>query len=358
MYTPSYTGRLRFAAWNALNHSAAFNAARRFGKWNLSFSAGADLSNLSEYLFSPTVFASVAAVPVSFNDLAAAVLTGTFSNAQLASLLTGAPLVESPARNLFFGERMFTSAVQTSLSYAPSPRLAITFSGSANRTQHLSDTQAGATQSNYLIPKTTAASAGLTVSYSRSARTQMSVSVSSSRVASSIQDVYTTTTTASLGRTMGRRWFLQVGGGIGVMNPVRSTYVLPIKPQPVANASLGYRTLSHTFLGSYSHEASDSYGLGASSTSSISASWRGRPPRPVLRIRTTGWQQLAGGAAYANSSGWRAEGGFGKSLGNHLALFTQCVYIRYSQQQASVPPLSQTALRVSMIWNPEPHAFR
>ena len=307
-YTPSYTGRLRFAAWNALNHSASFNAARRFGKWRFNVSAAADLSNLSEFLFSPTVFASVAAVPVSFNDLAAAVLTGTFSNAQLASLLTGAPLVESPARNLFFGERMFTSAVQTSLSYAPSPRLAITFSGSANRTQHLSDNQAGVAQSSYLIPKTTSAGAGLALSYSRSARTQLGISVISNRVASSIQDVYTTTTTASLGRTMGRRWFLQVSGGIGVMNPVRSTYVLPTRPQPVANASLGYRTLSHTFLGSYSRAVSDSYGLGASSTSSTSGSWRwARPGRSWWIESSAGWQQLAGGAAYANSSGWQGS---------------------------------------------------
>ena len=81
---------------------------------------------------------------------------------------------------------------------------------------------------------------------------------------------------------MGRRWFLQVSGGIGVMNPVRSTYVLPTRPQPVANASLGYRTLSHTFLGSYSRAVSDSYGLGASFHIFDERQLAVGPPRPFL----------------------------------------------------------------------------
>jgi hypothetical protein len=356
-YTPSYTGRLRFAAWNALNHSMSFNASRHFGKWKLGFAANGDLSNLSEFLFSPTVFASVAAVPVTFNDLAAAILTGNFTNPQLASLLTGAPLVESPARSLFFGERMFTSAAQTSLAYAPSSRLSVTLSASASRSQHLSDPQSLAAQSTYLIPKTTSAAASLVVSYSRSPRTQLGASVSSNRIVSALQDVYSTTLMASLGRTMGRRWFVQLSGGLGKMAPVRNTLVLSTAPRPVANASLGFRTLSHTFLSSYSRSVGDSYGLGANSTSSATGSWRWARPNLSWWIESTvGWQQLAG-SAYANSSGWRMEAGFGRAMGDQVALLTQYVYLHYSQQLASIPPLSQSAVRVSMVWNRDPRAF-
>ena len=354
-YIPSYTGRLRFAAWNALNHSISFNGSRRFGKWKFGFAADGNLSNLSEFLFSPTVFASVAAVPGTFSDLAAAVLTGTFTNAQFASLLTGAPIVQSPAQNLFFGERMFTSAVQTSLSYTPVPRLSVKFTASASRSQHLSDSQSGVQQNSYLIPMTTSAGADLSVSYSRSPRTQLGGSVSSTRVVSTIQDVYSTTAKGSLGRTMGRRWFLQLSGGVGMMTPVRNRFVLSRAPQPVVDASLGFRTLSHTFLGSYSRAVSDSYGLGAASTSSAGGSWRwGRPGRSWWIESSAGWQQLAG-SAYGNSSGWRIEGGFGRSMGNRLALLTQYVYLHYSQELASIPPFSQSAVRVSMVWNP---AFR
>lgn len=357
-YAPSYTGRLRFAAWNALNHSASLNAARQFGRWKLGFAAAADLSNLSEFLFAPTVFASVAAVPATFNDLAAAMLTGSATNAQLASLLTGAPLVESPARNLLFGERMFTSALQTSLAYAPSPRISIKLGASAGRSQHLSDNLSGTSQNSYLIPRTSSAGASLDVSYSRSPRTQLGISVGSNRVVSAIQDVYSTTAMATLGRKMGKRWFLQLGGGLGKMLPVRHTFALDTTPQPVVNASLGFRTLSHTLLGSYSRTVSDSYGLGAAITSSAGGSWRwGRPGRSWWIESSATWQKLAG-SAYASSSGWRTEGGFGRSLGNHLALLTQCVYLHYSQKLTTVPPLSQTAVRVSMVWRPQPHAFQ
>ena len=358
MYTPSYTGRLRFSAWNALNHSLSFNASRHFGRWKLGFSAAADLSNLSEFLFSPTVFAGVAAVPGTFSDLAAAVLTGTFTNAQFASLLTGAPIVQSPARNLFFGERMFTSAAQTSLSYTPAPRLSVKLTASGSRSQHLSDNQGGVQQNSYLIPMTTSAGADLSVSYSRSPRTQLGGSVSSTRVISTIQDVYSTTAKGSLGRTMGRRWFLQLSGGVGMMTPVRNRLVLSTSPQPVVDASLGFRTLSHTFLGSYDRTVSDSYGLGAASTSSAGGSWRwARPGRSWWIESTVGWQQLAGSAAYGNSSGWRIEGGFGRSMGDRVALLTQYVFLHFSQQLASIPPLSQSAVRVSMVWNRDPRAF-
>ena len=357
-YTPSYTGRLRFAAWNALNHSASFNAARRFGRWDFGFSAGADLSNLSEFLFTPTVFASVAAVPVSFNELASAVLTGTYTNAQLASLLTGAPVVESPARNLFFGDRMFTSGAQASLAYAPQPRLSIKFTASASRSQHMSNSASGAAQSAYLIPRTSSAGANFDVSYARSARTQVGVSVGSSRVDSTIFDAYSTTAMASLGRKMGTRWFLQLAGGVGVINPVRSTLVVTTAPQPAGNASLGFHTQSHKFLGAYSRTVSDSYGIGANSTSAVSGTWRwARPGRSWWIESSGGWQQLAG-SAYANTSGWRLQTSLGRAVGDRISLVTQYVYLHYSEQMATIPPLSQSAVRVSVVWNRDPLAVQ
>lgn len=357
-YTPSYTGRLRFAAWNALNHAASFNATRRFGRWKFGFSASADLSNLSEFLFTPTVFANVAAVPVSFNDLASAVLTGTYTNAELASLLTGAPLVESPARNLFFGDRMFTSAAQASLTFAPRPRLSVRFTTSANRSQHMSNSASGAAQNSYLIPRTFSAGASIDVSYAHSSRTQLGVSVGSSRVASTIFDAYSTTAMASLGRKMGRRWFLQLAGGVGVINPVRSTLAVTTAPQPAGNASLGFQTRVHKFLGSYSRTVSDSYGLGANSTSAVTGTWRwARPGRAWWVESSAGWQQLAG-SAYANTSGWRIQTSFGRAVGEHISLVTQYVYLHYSEQVATIPPLSQSAVRVSVVWNRDPLALQ
>ena len=358
MYAPSYTGRLRYSAWNALNHLGSFSANRHFGKWETGLSARGDLSNLSEYLFQPTVFASVASVPVNFNDLASAVLTGTFTNAQLASLLTGAPLVQSPAQNLFFGERMLTANAQTWLAYKPSKRLAIKFTGSAGRIQHISDNSAGTAQNAFLIPRTSLVGAGLDVTYARSARTQVGVTADSSRIISALQDAYITTTTGSFGRTMGRHWFLQLNGGLGIITPVRRTLALETKPQPVFSGSLGYRTLSHTFLGSYDRTVSDAYGLGANTTSSATGSWRwARPGRSWWIDTSASWQKLAG-ASYANTTGWRFQGGFSRAIASNLALVTQYVYLRYSEQVLNLAAFSQSAVRLSVVWSRDPEMLR
>ena len=358
MYAPSYTGRLRYSAWNALNHLGSFTASRRFGKWELGLAAQGNLSNLSEFLFEPTVFASVAAAPVSFNDIASAVLTGNFTNPQLASLLTGAPYAESPARNLLFGERMLTYSGETSLRYKPSARVAVKFTGSVGRMQHVSDNLAGTTQSGYLIPRTSFVNAAMDVSYAKSERTELGVSATSSRVVSVLQDAYVTTTTGSLGKRMGRRWFLQLRAGVGVITPVRRTLAVTTGPQPVGSGSLGYRTFSHTFLGSYDRTVSDAYGLGANTTSTATGSWRwARPARSWWINTSASWQQLSG-IGYANTSVWRFQGGFGRTLTPSIALVPEYVYLRYSEPVSTFPPFSQSAVRLSLVWSRDPEALR
>jgi len=63
----------------------------------------------------------------TFDDLANAMLSGVYTDTQLASLLTGAPIVQSPATTLFHAERMFAATTQLSVSHSPSPRLSVTF---------------------------------------------------------------------------------------------------------------------------------------------------------------------------------------------------------------------------------------
>ena len=284
LYTPSYTGRVRYADWNFLNHSLALTGSRKIAhRWTLGFSLGGNLSSLAETFFSPTVFSNLASTPASFTDLAAAVLAGKFTSPQLAAALTGAPLIEAPGRNIFYGERMFTAGAQTSLSYSYSPRLTVRLEANGSRNQYVSDTRnTGTTQTAYLIPRTTSAGASTSVSYSLSPRTQIGVGAGSTRIVSALQDSYVTSSTASLGRTMGNHWFLQLHGGISVLTPVKpllqQTFLLPSGPQPTGGGSLGFRTFSHTLLGSYDHVASDAYGYGATSTDSIGASWSWRRP--------------------------------------------------------------------------------
>jgi hypothetical protein len=361
-YIPSYTGRVQYSEWNALNHAFSLNTGRKLTpRFNLSFSVGADLSSLDQFLFAPTVFSTAASVPASFNDLSAAMLGKNFSNPQLASALTAAPLADSPARNLIYGERVFTSGVQSSLSYSWSPRLLVNFSGSAGRTQRVWENRAGAPQSAYLVPDTTSGNVGLGVSYAISPVTQLGGNVSTSRIVSSLQDVYTTTTTASLGRSFAERWFLELHGGVGVANPVRQTsyFRLSTTPRPVAGGSLGFKTFTHTVLGSYGRTVSDSYGVGAATSSSSSVSWRwSQPGRAWWLESSLGWEQLQGGALADNST-WRANAGLGRRMSSNVVLLVQYVYLDYlGRLEQTAYSQSQNAVRLSVMWNPRPGLFR
>ena len=361
-YTPSYIARVRYSSLNAFNHAFSLNTSRKLApRWTFGFSVGGNLSSMEQSLFSPTTLSNVASVPSTFDDLAAAMLSGKYTNnPQLASVLTSAPLVESPVRNLLYGQRMFTASAQASLSYSYSPRLSVTFSGGGGRTQHVSDGQASATTNTYLIPDTTSGNASMAISYSLSPLTQLGGSVTTTRISSSLQDAYTTTSLATLGRTLGRRWFLQIHGGVGVTNPVRQTFfTLSTTPHPAGGGSLGFKTFSHTLLASCDRTVSDSYGLGAATSSSANVSWRWRRPGNSWWLESSvGWQQL-GGNALNNTSGWHSSAGFGRAVSTYLVLLTQYAYLNYSGQlEKSAYSLSQSAVRVSLVWTPHPDTLR
>jgi hypothetical protein len=359
-YTSSYNGRVRYSELNSWNH--AFSLATGYklsSRVNFGFSASGDLSSVAQSLFSPTALASAASVPATFDDLAAALLTSRFTNPQLASALAGASLAESPVRNLLYGERVLTSGVQTSLSYSYSPRLTLMFHVGAGRMQPLAKTRPE-TGNRPLLPNTTSVNANIAVSYSLSPRAQLGGSVATSRVVSSLQDAYITTALLNLGWTVSRQWFLQAHVGAGVTNQVRRQLVVfqPVKPRPALGAGLGYKTLSHTFLGSFDRTVSDQYGLGASLSSSAGASWRwDRPARHWWVESGLTWQQLHANG-FLGTTGWRATAGFGQRIGEHFAILTEYAYMDYSGVQTIRYDLSQSALRISAVWYPNPQISR
>lgn len=357
-YTPSYTGQVRYSSLNAFNHSFSMNASRKIApRWNLSFSVAGDLSSLQQSLFSPTALSNVAAVPATFDDLASGILASKFNNnPQLGTVLTNATLVQSPLQTLLYGQRVFTSSGHVSLSYSYSPRLSVTFSGGGSRTQPVSDDAASGVTTNSLLTKTTSGNASVAVSYSLSPLTQIGGTVTTNRISSTIQDAYTSTALASIGRTLSRRWFAQVHGGVGTTNAVRqSAFSVSNQPHPAFGGSLGFKTFSQTLLGSYDRTVSDPYGSGASTTSSVSGSWRWRQPGHAWWLESSvSWQRLAGSAlgnaALTNTSGWNVSAGLGRAFGTHVALHAQYSYLvfgTYSSQN-----LSQNAVRVSLVWSP------
>jgi hypothetical protein len=358
IYTPSFTGRVRYSEWNALNHAASLTAithpARR---WSVGVSVSGDYSSLDQFLFSPTAYSAAVATPGQFSDLASAVLAGRFSTPQLASIFNTAPTAQSPLRNLLYGQRMFTMGGQMSVSYSHSPRLSLTFTGSGTRNQHVHDDQVITTGQGYLIADTTSGSGSAAFNYSVSPLTQLGGTVTMTRMASTIYDGYTTTSVLTLGRTFAHRWLFQGRGGVGVNKPLRYSIPGPLSTtaHPVAGGSIGFRTFAHTFLASFDRTVSDSYGAGASTSATAGGTWRwNRPGNSWWLEAGGGWDQLQGNVLYG-MSGWRTSAGVGRTIGRHTSLLTQYSYLNYSGQSSGVLyNTGQSAVRLSIVWAPDP----
>jgi hypothetical protein len=357
-YSPSYTGRVRYSEWNALNHAFSLDTGRNVTpRLNLTFSIGADLSNLDQFLFAPTAFSAVASVPATFEDVSAAMLGRNVSNPQLASALSAASLPDSPARNLIYGERVLMAAMESRLSYSWSPRLSVILRANSRRYQRVSEDRLGAVNSAF-IPDTTSVGGGLDVSYSLSPVTQLGGAVETSRIVSERQDVYVTTSTVSVGRAFAKRWFVDVYGGVGVATPVRQTsfYRLSTRPRPVAGGRVGFKSYSHIILGDYRRIVSDAYGIGAETTSYSSGSWTwGRPGRVWWLNSSFSWEQLQGtGVTLVDNSSSRATIGLGRNVGRQTALLVEYAFLRYvTELQRTRHSSLQSAVRLSVMWNPE-----
>lgn len=359
-YTSSLIGRMRYSEWNAWNHSFAVNTHRKIApRWALNFSAAGDFSSREQAIFSPTQLGNVASASASFDDLSAAMLSARYSSPQLAAALANSPVSDSPVRSLLYGQRMLTVQAKSSLAYSFSPRFNMSFQSEMIRTQHVSDPRDRLTQGadSYMLSNSTSGNGGIAFQYFLSAHTDLGVSVTVSRASSNLQDAYTTTSLVSLGSTVGLRWFYNIRGGIGASNPVRQTYPAPTQPLPAGGASLGFKTLSHTFLAAFDRTVSDSYGVGAAVTTSGSFTWRWRQPGRAWWLKgSTGWQELTGDA-FGRTSGLRFILGFGRILNRHFALYTQYAYQGYSWQLRSALAAQdqmQSAVRVSVIWSPHP----
>lgn len=358
MYSGTYTGMARYADLNSFGHSFSLNASRRLtGKWSATASASAQDSTLAQFLFEPATLSVISQIPSSFDDLAASFSVGHFSSDRIAAMLTGAPLLEAPARSLLLGQRILSYAAQSSLTWARSSRLSFHFGSFTAGGQYRTGSQtnpAGAASQPYLMPRSIGVNGGVGMSYSLSPRTQVGLNLEENRLVNGFQSSYGTTATASLGRKMGKRWFLQGYGGGSFTHMVRQLNGTPSTRQIVGGGSIGFRTYGHTFLASYDRSNVNTYGLGVGVNTSAAGSWRwSRPGSRWSAFASFGDQRMRN-TGFADLSGWRASAGVSQSLSGQMALTTQYVYFTNSGSfSGNVYNFAVHSIRVSLGWAPQ-----
>ncbi len=354
LYRGTYTAFEHYPEWNSFDHFLSLSSRSKLGaKWDLAISGVASDIDLRHFLFTPAVVDRVTSAPGTFDDLAQAMLSGRFTNDQLASILTGAPVVESPLRAVLYGNRALAMSLQSTVSYEHSQRLSFHFGAGALHTQHLADHSTAAPQYYYVVPRATNGRVSAGLSYALTPRTHFGLDVGTSRTISIYQDAYTTTTNASLGRVMGRRWFLQARAGVAEASPLRSTYSYRQGPRYLAGGSVAYKTLAHTFLLSHDHTVADIYGIGAYASQVSTAAWSWWRPGRSWGLNSSVRNHYMKNTGFGNLEGVIADVGIARSLTRSISLRTDYAYLVNSGRLSGISrDLSANSVRFSVVWTP------
>jgi hypothetical protein len=357
LYSGTYDGMVRYSNLNAYNQSLSISASRMLTpKWTFSLSATGTDNSLAQYLFQPSAVSVLTQVPTSFNDLAAAVAIGQFSSAQVASMLTGAPVMQLPGQSLLAATRILSYSAQASLQYALSSRLRLHFATFAAAGQNrIGGQQDNVAPSNYVMPRSIGANAGVGFSYSLSPRTDVGAQVDANRTVNRYQSAYITSAMGSLGRKMGMRWFLRVQGGASYSDfTEQQTIGTPKATQIIGGGSLGFQTLTQTLVATYNRTASDNFGFAVGTITAMSGAWSWRRIGSKWGLSTSFAQQQTRNAGFTSLSGWQASGGISNTLSPRTTLSAQYVYLHDVGYYAGVyNNYSVQSVRLSLGWAPQ-----
>jgi hypothetical protein len=355
MYSGGYGGMVRDSDTNGFNNSLTFSGTRQLRqKWTFSFSGSGQDSTLAQFLFQPSALSVISQVPATFDDLAAAFALGRFTDNQVASMLSGAPLLDTPARSLLAGNRILSYGVQTGLSYAPSARLRVQFTGVTAAGQSQMGGVNGEPKQTIAMPHTMGINGGVSLSYALSPRTQVSASLDEHYVLNAFQTAYVSDGTVSFGRKMGRHWFVNLYGGGSKTQMQKQVYGSPSTTQAIGGGSIGIRTYQHTLIGSYSRTSADTYGLAAGVNTMASGSWSWRRPGSRWSTFASMGQQQMKGNGFADLSGWMVSGGVTARLNPQTTVTGEYTYFANSGTYLSATNnLAVHSIRVSLAWSPQ-----
>jgi hypothetical protein len=355
MYSGSYAGNVHYSDLNAYSQSVSIDASRTLNrKWTVSLSASGQDSSLAQFLFEPSTLSVVSQLPVTFDDLAASFSIGQFSNTQVASMLTGAPVLESPARSLLLGERVRSYSAKASLGYAYSSRLSFHFGSLNAGGQNSYASHGGSAQQNYSTPRSLGANGGVGMSYALSPRTQLGVSLEEYRQVMRYLSSYSTTVTGSVGRKMGMHWFLRGEAGGSFSQVTQLTYGKPRTQEVVGGGSLGFKMYTNTFLASYNRSTGEQYGFAVGTSTMASGTWNWHPPASRWGISTSFGQQQMRNTGFASISGWQGSAGVSERLSGNAVLMAQYVYLNTADNYlGSLSKFSVQSVRVSLNWAPQ-----
>jgi hypothetical protein len=336
-------GMTRYTELNSYNQAASIDLSRSLSeKWTVSLSGAGQDTTLAQFMFQPSNLSLLANSSSSFDDLAAAFSVGQFSNSQVATMLTGSAILDTPTRNLLLGNRVLSVSLQASIAYTHSSRLSFRFASFAAGAQRVKGIDTG------LLPSSKGINGGVAMSYSLSPRTQIGASADISHIYNSFQRSNVVSTMGSWGRKMGPRWFLRAGAG-GAYN---KSHGQPSTLQAIGEAAIGFWTFNHTFVASANRSATDPFGIAAAENTLIGGTWSWHPATSWTVSSGFGYQRLKS-VVFQELTGWRTGIGVSKSIGSGMTVTADYSYMNgTSLFLSTLADRSIHSARLSLSWSP------
>jgi hypothetical protein len=365
-YSAAYNGatNLDFAKSWSSGQTLSISQTNKIGaKWNFAFSAVASESHIEQSLFQVSSSAALASLPVTFDDLASALLSGRTTEPLLSGALNRGTLASSPTRALLYGTHMLAAGVRATALYTPTARLSFSFSGTGDRAMPLPDSRM-TTFRDYALTKTTSAGMTAGVSWAVSSRTSIGFSGGFSRVMSNYQDAWMNNAGLSFSRTLSRRWFLQASAGTGTFVTVRQVLPLPRGLQWNAGGGIGFKTFSHTIVGSAARMFGDSFGIGGASTISTSAAWAFRRPGRSWQLAASISHEQMRRSIFTDVQSLQSNFTASQALSRSFSLSATYAWLRTNgtiNPQSIYPDiysLGSHSVRLSVSWVPHQGAGR
>jgi hypothetical protein len=367
LYVPSYVGRVKYSQLSSFNQFLNFRGFRQLTRrWDLSVAIAGTDSTLDQLLFTPAILSAATTPLATLDDFIQTAHSGQYTSDQLASIITGAPYVATPARSILYGSRYLSSSVSSGVTYRHSPRLRFNLSAEVIRSQTRNDAQDFRNQVNFLIPRTTSAQVGASFDYSLSPRTEIGVKSNSAEIDSSFARYIVADTSLFLSRKLSPNWFIRIAGGPGFIRVLRTDPRFgrqagqALKLGYTVQGNVGYTVRGQSVTGSYDKRIGDTYGFGSQASEMLGGGWQwNRPGHSWALYASAGVQRMFNGML-GDVQNWYGNTGFAHSLSRHLSLnFTYGYVFRRTGTSNMTGVLQQnldgSSARITLLWNPQGH---
>jgi hypothetical protein len=325
----------------------------------MSARANSGIRGLPEVLFTPAVLRSVPDAPSNFDDLLQAAEGGQLSSDEIASVLTGSPVVEAQSKTRFDKGQVFSAAINAGASYRATPRLSTNFGVSASHYQTLSNPQSDDNVVGLLgVNRATSYGANGGMDYLLSPDLSVGVNSNARRSYSSYHEAESVNTSGTVTKRIGRNWAVNGGAGVGTVVgiDVRSKSLgAPPKTHSswIVNGGLNYSGREHRVGVSAGRTLGDSLGLGAQVTYNAGAQWQwNRVGTPWGLYGHANWYKMSL-EGFRDTHGTFVGGGLMRQLSRETSFQAEYSYQQFdSPYRGIVSNLSGHRLQMSWMWRP------